>query len=84
MKKPLATTKLAVPHLKVPKSAAAKPEAGTIVLIRTEKRSWLALAITGFGAFLVRYIRTVRERGKILRPTKAASPGDRETPGAKT
>lgn len=34
-----------------------------VVVTRTERRSWMALAITGFGALLLRYFKTVRERG---------------------
>ena len=33
-----------------------------MVVTRTERRSWMALAITGFGALLLRYFKTVRER----------------------
>ena len=32
------------------------------VVVRTERRSWMAPAITGFGALLLRYFKTVRER----------------------
>ena len=38
-----------------------------VVIVRTERRSWLTLAITGFGARLVRYLKTVRERRRIGR-----------------
>ena len=38
-----------------------------VVIVRTERRSWLTLAITGFGALLVRYLKTVRERGQKMR-----------------
>lgn len=38
-----------------------------VVVIRTEKRSWLAVAITGFGAVILRYLRVVKEHGKTLR-----------------
>ena len=42
----------------------------TIVVVRTEKRSWLAIAITGFGALLLRYLRVVRERNRQLRKSR--------------
>jgi hypothetical protein len=34
-----------------------------VLVVRTEKRSWITLAITAFGAVLLRYLKTVRERG---------------------
>jgi hypothetical protein len=33
-----------------------------VVVVRTERRSWITIAITGFGALLVRYLKTVRQR----------------------
>ena len=47
--------------------AKASPRAKdqpSVVVVRTERRSWMALAITGFGALLLRYFKTVRERSK--------------------
>ena len=38
-----------------------------VVIVRTERRSWITLAITGFGALLVRYLKTVRERGQTTK-----------------
>jgi hypothetical protein len=38
-----------------------------VLVIRTDRRSWLVLAISGFGAVLLRYLRVVRERGRTLR-----------------
>ena len=57
-------------HFDTRRQASIGPDKATVVVVRTDKRSWLALAITGFGAFLLRYVRTVRERGKILRLRK--------------
>ncbi len=37
-----------------------------MVVIQTDKRSWLALAFTGFGAVLLRYLRVVRQKGKLF------------------
>ena len=45
-------------------------EQPALVITRTERRSWVALAITGFGALLLRYFRTVRERGQTVRKGK--------------
>ncbi len=39
----------------------------TVIVVRTEKRSWFALAITGFGALLLRYFKTVRQRARTAR-----------------
>ena len=36
-----------------------KPE---MLIVRSEHRSWITIAITAFGALLLRYLRTVRER----------------------
>jgi hypothetical protein len=38
-----------------------------VTIVRTDRRSWIAIAITGFGAFILRYLRVVRERGRSLR-----------------
>ena len=38
-----------------------------VVVVRTERRSWITLAITGFGALLLRYLKMVRERGQTVR-----------------
>ncbi len=32
------------------------------LVIRTERRSWITIAISAFGAVLLRYLKTVRER----------------------
>ena len=49
-----------------PLEPATGPGAGNqqppVVVIRTERRSWITIAITGFGALLVRYLKTVRQR----------------------
>ena len=37
---------------------------GEVLVIRTGRRSWFTLAITGFGAVLLRYLKTVREKAK--------------------
>jgi hypothetical protein len=43
---------------------------GSIIVSRTDKRSWITIAITGFGALLLRYLRTVRERAlRIQKPS---------------
>jgi hypothetical protein len=47
-------------------------EKGT-VLLRSEKRSWFSVAITGFGGVLVQYLKTVRERLRAVR-TRPANP----------
>jgi hypothetical protein len=39
-----------------------------VMVSRTDKRSWIILAITGFGALLLRYLRTVRERAFKAQP----------------
>jgi hypothetical protein len=37
----------------------------TVVTVsRTERRSWITIAITAFGALVLRYLKTVRERGR--------------------
>jgi hypothetical protein len=41
-----------------------------MVVVRTERRSWFTLAITGFGALLLRYFKTVRERARTVRSSK--------------
>ena len=41
------------------KGATAEP---AVVIVRSERRSWITLAITGFGALLLRYLKTARER----------------------
>ena len=33
-------------------------------VICTERRSWIILVLTGFGTQLLRYFKTVRERGR--------------------
>jgi hypothetical protein len=38
-----------------------------MIVVRTERRSWLTIAITGFGALLLRYLKTVRERARTER-----------------
>jgi hypothetical protein len=38
-----------------------------VVVVRTERRSWLTIAITSFGALLLRYLKTVRERARTDR-----------------
>jgi hypothetical protein len=38
------------------------------LVIRTERRSWFILAITGFGALLLRYWKSIRERSEPLDP----------------
>ena len=40
---------------------------GGMVVVRTEKRSWFTVAITGFGALMLRYLKTVRERAHTVR-----------------
>ncbi len=37
-------------------------EQPSLLVVRTERRSWFTIAITGFGALLLRYLRTFRER----------------------
>jgi hypothetical protein len=41
-----------------------------VIVTRTERRSWITLAITAFGALLLRYLKTVRERGVRTQPAK--------------
>ena len=45
-------------------------EQPSVLVVRTERRSWITLAITGFGALLLRYLKTVRERGQTVRGKK--------------
>ena len=40
--------------------------AATFVL-RSDRRSWFSVAITGFGAVLLQYLKTVRERARTVR-----------------
>jgi hypothetical protein len=44
-----------------------KPGQSEVVIVRTERRSWITLAITGFGALLLKYLKTVRERGRTIK-----------------
>jgi hypothetical protein len=44
-----------------------KADPPAVVVVRTERRSWFTLAITGFGALLLRYLRTVRERARTTK-----------------
>ncbi len=53
--------------LKPALSRERSTEQPSLVVVRTERRSWFALAMTGFGALLLRYLKTVRERGLRLR-----------------
>jgi hypothetical protein len=51
-----------------PLRQASKPNPPpALVIVRTERKSWFTIAITGFGAVLLRYFRVVRERGRSLR-----------------
>lgn len=34
-----------------------------VLVVRTDRRSWIMIAVTAFGALLLRYLKTVRERG---------------------
>jgi hypothetical protein len=43
----------------------------SVVVVRTERRSWITIAITAFGALLLRYLKTVRERGGTVRRPRA-------------
>ena len=45
-----------------------------VLVIRTERRSWFTLAITGFGALLLRYLKTVRERAWESRKSERGKP----------
>jgi hypothetical protein len=54
------------------KSTQGEAQQPPVVVMRTERRSWFTLAITAFGAVLLRYLKTVRERGWKTR--KAANP----------
>lgn len=48
-------------------AAGGRPGQPATVVVRTERRSWITLVITGFGALLLRYLKTVRERGHTVR-----------------
>jgi hypothetical protein len=39
-----------------------RSEPPSVLIVRTERKSWFTIAITGFGALLLRYLKTVRER----------------------
>ena len=56
------------------KCPLAQPGEKSEIVIRTERRSWLTIAITGFGALLLRYLRTVRERARTQR-NRSRRPG---------
>ncbi len=45
---------------------AAKPAKPRVIVRTTDRRSWIVLAITGFGALLLRYMRIVRGKGHRL------------------
>jgi hypothetical protein len=47
---------------KLGKRALPVRERSTTLVVRTERRSWFTIALTGFGAILLRYLKTVRER----------------------
>jgi hypothetical protein len=55
----------------LPQAVTEPPAEKGVVLLRSEKRSWFSLAITGFGGVLVQYLKTVRER---LRAVRTRSP----------
>ena len=44
------------------KTRSSKRSDHPVVLSRTERRSWITLVVTAFGALLLRYLKTVRER----------------------
>ena len=51
------------------RAVRVKPDRpASVVLVRSERRSWIALAVTAFGALLVRYFKSVRERSHTTRP----------------
>jgi hypothetical protein len=51
-----------------PSKTPAQPLADKgVVLLRSEKRSWFSIAISGFGGVLVQYLKTVRERLRAVR-----------------
>jgi len=39
-----------------------KGPSGEMIVVRTERRSWVTVVITAFGGLLVRYLRHIRER----------------------
>ncbi len=39
----------------------------SVVVVRSDRRSWITIAITAFGAVLLRYLRIMRERRNTLR-----------------
>ena len=47
-------------------TTAQRGQPPSVVVVRTERRSWITLAITGFGAILLRYLRTIRERHQTV------------------
>ena len=51
-----------------------------VLVVRTERRSWITLAITAFGALLLRYLKTVRERGLQARPLMNQNKRRKERP----
>ena len=38
------------------------PSEPPFLVVRTERRSWITIVFTGFGALLLRYLKTIRER----------------------
>ncbi|MFO1501625.1 MAG: hypothetical protein U1G07_25135 [Verrucomicrobiota bacterium] len=52
------------------KPIRGNPAPSATVTIRTERRSWLLVAIAGFGALLVRSIKRVRQRVRVLRMSR--------------
>jgi len=68
---------LLIPELEPPRNHPAQPKPRlprrpsraktATVVARVDKRSWFVLAITGFGAVLLRYLRHVRQRAKAVR-----------------
>ncbi len=51
------------PHVQAPRAARARRQ---VLVVRTDRRSWIMIAITAFGALLLRYLKIVRERGLQL------------------
>jgi hypothetical protein len=49
--------------LKQPRQGPGAVKNPQVLLVRSERRSWITIAITAFGALLLRYLKTVRERG---------------------
>ena len=41
-----------------------------VLVVRSERRSWITIGITAFGALLLRYLKTVRERAFNVRPSR--------------